>query len=94
MMEITEPRHLLYRCFKCGSLMTSLAIQDKWRKMDGVGSNPPLCPCGSSHFNPGNAKWWEEIIFPSIWKLWYVKVWPTWKARAIEYLRSLYAPKR
>jgi hypothetical protein len=49
---------------------------DKAEKMEG--DHPELCPCGSRQFSPGNTKWYEELLFPSIWKLWFVRIFLPW----------------
>jgi hypothetical protein len=81
MSEATVPRYLLYRCYKCGALITALTIQDIWRSTPDdppPGSTVPLCTCGSSHISPGNAKWWEELLYPSVWRLWFVEIFKPW----------------
>lgn len=77
--EITGTKYLLYRCFKCGRPLTCLQIQAVWASASkDSGKSPPLCSCGSSHISPGNAKWWEELLYPSIWKIWYHFVLKPW----------------
>lgn len=78
---MTEDRtkYLFYRCFKCGRGMTCLEMIRKWEKAER--SDKPaldLCTCGSRQFAPGNPKLWEELFRPSIWKLFYVKVFLPW----------------
>ena len=80
-MEVTKPRYLLYRCYKCGRAITRLDIMDIWStapRDPKPGESVPLCSCGSSHISPGNAKWWEEVFLPRIWKLWYYEVFKPW----------------
>ena len=67
--------HLYYRCHKCGRGMTCLQVEARWDKAEAKGGeHPELCPCGSRQLSPGNPLWWEELLYPSIWKLWYERV--------------------
>jgi hypothetical protein len=85
MREVSKPKYLMYRCYKCGAPITALQIEANWAKAPEdpkPGESVPLCACGSSHISPGNAKWWEELLYPSIWKLWFYKVLlPWWRSR-------------
>ena len=72
-----EPRtkHLFYRCKQCGKGITCLQIEATWEKAEASKSiSPSLCSCGSRQVSPGNPFWWEELFKPSIWKLWYKRV--------------------
>jgi hypothetical protein len=82
---LSNLKYLLYRCYKCGRVITKLDIQAIWSippPPKGCNDHVPLCPCGSRHVSPSNAKLWEELILPRIWKLWwYEVVLPWWKNR-------------
>lgn len=75
---ITGTKHLVYRCFKCGRVLTCIDINKAWDASDGHLAHMPLCVCGSRHVSPTNAKLWEELLLPRIWKLWWVKIVTPW----------------
>lgn len=71
--------YLVYRCYRCGRLLTNLEILKKWEKAeDNGGTVLGLCPCGSRHITPTNAKWWEELLLPRVWRVWWVFVVRPW----------------
>ena len=49
-------RHLCYRCFSCGRLMTALQIEKVWEgaERDTDRTVVGLCPCGGSKVTPTN----------------------------------------
>ena len=79
-------RYLLYRCHKCGKVITALHIEKVWAKAEKFNEGKPvkeqqhgvLCSCGSRHVTPSNATTWEELTNPSIWLLWYKRVFLPW----------------
>jgi DNA-directed RNA polymerase subunit RPC12/RpoP len=80
-------RHLLYRCYRCTRILTSLEIERSWAKgekanegvpVENQVAHPQSCPCGSRHLTPTNASLWEELTRPSIWWLWYKRVFLPW----------------
>ena len=82
-------RYLCYRCHRCARLLTKLEILDKWTKYEaeneansGLGKvKKALCSCGSQHIVPTNAKLWEELLLPRVWKLWWYEVFLPWVKR-------------
>ncbi len=74
MEYLNDPRikYMLFRCFKCGELLTAFGLKKVWDKAPTnpkPGENIPLCACGSGHISPSNAKWWEEVFLPRCWKV-------------------------
>lgn len=61
--------YLLYRCFKCGSLLTALEVEDAWANAEKDVSKTvaAICPCGSSKITPSNMTPEEEKKYSS-WK--------------------------
>lgn len=67
--------YLTYRCYTCGRLITALDLESMWEKAEQSEETlASICPCGSRRLCPGNPKWWEEILFPRVWKLFFVRV--------------------
>jgi hypothetical protein len=59
--------------------MTCLEMERRWGKAETKGDgSTELCPCGSRQFKPGNPRVWEELLFPSIWKLFILRVAKPW----------------
>ncbi len=73
-------RYFCYRCYRCGRLLTRLEIVKRWEIAEKDLSVPHLtiCPCGSRHLSPTNPKWWEELLYPRVWKLWWVEAVTPW----------------
>ncbi len=72
-----------YRCHRCHRLITKLEILDRWHEAEKDTSvvHHAICPCGSRHLSPTNPKWWEELLYPRVWRLWYYEVLLPWLAR-------------
>lgn len=60
----TDRLHYVYRCKGCMGLITKLEILES-RYQQQVN----LCACGGRTVSPTNAKWWEELLYPKLWKL-------------------------
>jgi hypothetical protein len=67
-------RYLLYRCYNCQRLITKLEIIDRWEKAEAGNPENGVCPCGSGKISPTNAKLWEELFLPRVWKLWWNEI--------------------
>lgn len=66
--------YLLYRCFKCGRLLTALEIERVWATAEKDTSKTVvgICPCGSSKIQPTNMTpeekeellhWWQQVRY-------------------------------
>jgi hypothetical protein len=81
--------YLCYRCHRCKRLLTKLEILDKWSEYEAeLKANPgltstksALCVCGSRHIVPTNPLWWEELLYPRVWRLWWHEVILPWWRR-------------
>lgn len=80
-------RYLCYRCYLCGRLLTKTEILALWDRNDRAfaengTTSSAICPCGSNKISPTNPLWWEELLLPRVWKLWWVeRVRPWLKAK-------------
>jgi len=63
-------RHLCYRCFSCGRLMTALQIEKVWEgaERDTDRTVVGLCPCGGSKVTPTNPTPEETKKYESLWQ--------------------------
>ena len=61
--------YLLYRCFKCGRLLTAIEVEAIWdnAEKDTSKTVAAICPCGSSKISPTNMTPEEEKKYSS-WK--------------------------
>jgi DNA-directed RNA polymerase subunit RPC12/RpoP len=57
-------RFPVYRCERCGRLVTRLAIRKAW----AAAGSMAVCSCGSRRISPTNPSLWEELTSPAIWK--------------------------
>jgi hypothetical protein len=83
---VTEERtkYLYFRCGKCGRGITCYQLVASWEKAEQSDRPAALqvCSCGSRQLSPSNPKWYEELLYPSVWKLWYKRVFlPWWAAK-------------
>lgn len=62
--------YLLYRCFKCGDVLTALEIEKIWgeAEKDTTKTVAALCPCGSSKVTPTNLTPEEEKKYEHWWQ--------------------------
>lgn len=75
-------RHLVYRCYKCGALLTKYEILDIWERAEATLETViGLCKCGSRMIQPTNAKLWEELFLPKVWKVWWRDVAKPWLSK-------------
>ena len=68
-------RFLLYRCYQCHRLLTHYEILKTWTKAEAGDPQNGLCPCGSGKITPTNAKLWEELLLPRVWRVIWKDVW-------------------
>ena len=88
-VEGSRLRYLLYRCHKCGRMITALQMERAFAKAEkfNVGKKAKdqkhgkVCVCGSRHVAPTNATTWEELSNPHVWVLWYKRVFLPWLKR-------------
>jgi hypothetical protein len=74
-MKSDRLSYLLYRCQGCKRLLTRLEIIESWERSESTGVRfSGICPCGSGKIGPTNAKLWEELFLPRVWKLWWYEV--------------------
>ena len=60
----TDRLFYCYRCYLCSRLITKLEILEA-----RAAARLNLCPCGSRKIQVTNAKVWEELFLPRVWKL-------------------------
>ena len=56
---------LTNRCSACGRALTKLEV------LDALANDHRLCPCGSDRMRSSNFKWWEALLLPRSWKLFW-----------------------
>ena len=79
-----EVKYLLFRCYKCGRLITKYQMLDIWQEAELADADVKgLCPCGSGRISPGNATVWEELTRPDVWLVWWLDVALPWLKRKI-----------
>src|SRR3990170_6066487 len=72
MSDIDRLSNSLYRCYKCGRLITALEILAVWKKAESEGcltGRPGICSCGSGHVSPTNMTPDESRKLFSYWQL-------------------------
>jgi len=63
--------YLLYRCFSCGRLITKYEMLAGWEAAEkSQEDRKGVCPCGAGQVRPTNAKLWEELLLPRVWRVW------------------------
>ena len=82
-MAERELKYLVYRCFSCGRLITKLELEATWTRAEQSDTEQKgVCPCGGGQLRPSNAKLWEELLLPRVWRLWVQEVvWPWIRAK-------------
>ena len=62
--------YLLYRCFKCGRILTAIEIEAIWAnaEKDTSKTMATICACGSSKITPTNMTPEEEKKLTSRWQ--------------------------
>jgi hypothetical protein len=63
--------YLIYRCYACHRLLTHFEIEKRWQRAEAGDPQNGVCPCGSGKISPSNAKLWEELFLPRVWKVWW-----------------------
>lgn len=81
-------RYLFYRCNN-GHPITALQLEEAWAKAEKHNAentsqhHAEVCPCGSRKISPGNPTLLEEWTRPSIWRLWFHRVFVPWLYRKV-----------
>jgi len=74
-----EMKYLVYRCFNCGRLITKLELEATWDRAEKSGAEQKgICSCGGGQLRPSNAKLWEELLLPRVWRLAFKEVFLPW----------------